>query len=435
MNMLLINSVLLSCIISLLSLGASSEKTLLQQINEIDKLRAGRNTPFDEVDKRCNELLKSYTDPNEQGMIYFELVQIEGQSGFQRPEKILEFINKALSFPQEPSKKVRLYIYWGDALQVAKRGVINQDLIKARREAAIPYLNGLKEALQYNLPEKKPDLPSVSFVFGRQNSERYRSLISERDQQIKDRELAKFQREMVDQRDILISQISGMYSRFPWASNEIQELATKILGDTVAVNRLMVSVDAAVQKRAEELGWAPLPPDNNPPMLPSQLQVNKTIATEPNDSNLVKYIILDYNDIFIPQSNLTQQNYKAFILSFASGELLNPDINIDSEQASNFLLKLGKGDLAWDGLLVTVRKAKVTSIDTSNPLKLSSGKWCDKYKLPEKVVLPYSVIVVSNESLNFLVTINKIQTDGIRIRYKKLSADEVQKYLPINSKN
>jgi hypothetical protein len=48
-----------------------------------------------------------------------------------------------------------------------------------------------------------------------------------------------------------------MYSRFPWASDEIRELAKQILEDETAVERLMSAVNAAVQQRMRELGWEP----------------------------------------------------------------------------------------------------------------------------------------------------------------------------------
>ncbi|MDH4241840.1 MAG: hypothetical protein OEW48_19950, partial [Phycisphaerae bacterium] len=117
-HMLLIRkTVLLSCFLSLLVLGSiGSANTLDEELYEVDKLRAGFDTPFDEVEKRCNELLKEYTKPEEQAKIYFELAQVDGQSGFQRPAKAIEYARKALELPQDPWKKVRLYIYWGDAI-------------------------------------------------------------------------------------------------------------------------------------------------------------------------------------------------------------------------------------------------------------------------------------------------------------------------------
>lgn len=149
-------------------------------------MRAGFGTPFEEVEKRCNELLKEYTEPEDHGKIYFELVQVEGQSGFQRPDKILDYIAKALECPQEPLKKVRLYIYWGDAIQTANRGVRGQQLLAPRRKAAMAYLNGLKETLQHDLPEVKPDIPLAGFITyaGPPDSEESRKFKLENEKQV-----------------------------------------------------------------------------------------------------------------------------------------------------------------------------------------------------------------------------------------------------------
>jgi hypothetical protein len=406
-------------------------KTLEEELYEVDQLRAGFDTPFDEVEKRCDELFKKYTEPEEQAKIYFELAQVEGQSGFQRPEKGIEYVKKALELPIDPLKKVRLYIYWGDAIQTANRGVNNQELVVARRKAALPYLDGLKETLQYNLPEKMPDLPRINAVryIGPPDTEECYEIKRKNDEQVEAKEKAKFQRKMIQYRDVLVSQISSMYSRFPWASDEIRELATKILGDEVAVNRLMSAVDEAVQKRSEELEWAPMAPDNNHPM--SSNQKNEASAKELPKDGIAELPICKDREIFIPKDSIALLEEKAFVLDLASGELLNPAARLDSKQVYNKFLKLGKGDIAWDGSLVTVRKAKALTVskESNRPLKCVPGKWCNWDKFPEPIELPYSVLVVSNEDVDFLVTIHKIEAEGIRISYKKLNADEVGQYL------
>lgn len=252
------NTILLSGILSLLLLVCVvSAETLEQELYEVDQLRAGFDTPFEEVEKRCNELLQRYTKPEEQGKIYFELAQVEGQSGLQRPSKAIEYAKKALELPQDPSRKVRLYGYWGSAIEVAHRGTHDEEMAKGRREAVIPYLQGLRQLQQKNLPKVKPDLPGVGKYdySGPTDSELYRKLKRKNEEQLEARKLAKFQRDMIQHRDILTLQISGMYSRFPWASDEIRKLATKILKDETAVERLMSAVDAAVQQRKRELGW------------------------------------------------------------------------------------------------------------------------------------------------------------------------------------
>ena len=406
-------------------------KTLEEELSDVDQLRAGFDTPFDEVEKRCYVLLQKYTEPEEQGKIYFELAQVEGQSGLQRPDKAIEYVKKALELPIDPLKKVRLYIYWGDAIQTANRGVHNQELIVARRKAALPYLEGLKETLQYNLPEVKPDLPGVGRYryHGPTDTEEYREMIHEHQKQVEAREKAEFQREMIEYRDVLTSQISSMYSRFPWASDEMRELATKILGDKTAVDRLMSAVDKAVQKRSEELGWAPMAPDNNYPI--SSSKDNGAVVKELPKDGIAEIPISKDKDIFIPKDSIALLEEKAFVLDLASGELLNPAARLDSKQAHSNLLKLGKGDMAWDGSLVTVRKAKALTVskESNRPLKCIPGKWCNWDKLPEKVDTPYSVLVVSNEDVDYIVAINKIEAEGIRISYKRLNADEAEHYL------
>jgi hypothetical protein len=399
-------------------------QTLEQKIFEIDQLRAGENTPFNEIDKRCNELLKEYLDPNDHGKIYFELVQVEGQSGFRRPEKILEFINKALSCPQEPLKKTRLYIYWGDAIQVANRGVHNQELIAARREAAMPYLLGLKETLKYNLPENKPDIISAGFLTfdGSPDSESFRKVKRLYDEKIVAEKLARFQRDMIEHRDILNSQIAGMYSRFPWASEEIKKLATEMLQDKTAVDRLMEQVDKGVQQRIKELGLEPQPPDN---ILPQKLITQKEDTNQKLSNEEIEKII------FIPDANAALKQGKDFVLDSLSSTLINPGMNIESEQAQNNLQKLGKGDIAWDDSIVTVRKAKALTIidEAVRSLKYIPGKWCNHYKLPDAISLPYSFLLVTNEDINYLITIKKIETEGITISYKRLSDNEIDIYI------
>lgn len=259
-RLILLSSILYILIFS--SVGKA--ETLEEELLEIDKLRAGFDTPFDEVEKRCNKLLQKYTKPEEQGRIYYELTKVEGQSGLQRPAKAIEYAKKALELTQDPWKKVRLYGYWGSAIEVAHRGTHDEEMAKGRREAVIPYLQGLRQLQQYNLPEVKPPIPMASFIThpGQTDSETYRKLKLKQEKEVAAQKLAKLQRSMIQHRDILTLQVSGMYSRFPWASDEIRKLATRILKDEADVERLMSAVDAAVQQRRRELGWEPELLDN-----------------------------------------------------------------------------------------------------------------------------------------------------------------------------
>jgi len=246
----------LSNIIALLLLGSfASATTLDQELYEVDQLRAGFATPFDEVERRCNDLLQRYTKPKDQAKIYFELAQVEGQSGMQRPEKLIEYVKKALELPIDPSKKVRLYSYWGDAIQTSHRGVHNEELVAARREAVMPYLRGLRETIKYDLPEEVPDLPEFRTVTydGPTDTDEYQELLRKRQEQIEATEKAVLQRQMIQHRDVITSQISLMYSRLPLATDELRKLAMEVLGDEAAVNQLMSHVKEQIQKRPDEM--------------------------------------------------------------------------------------------------------------------------------------------------------------------------------------
>ena len=59
---------------------------------------------------------------------------------------------------------------------------------------------------------------------------------------------------MFEYRDILTSQTSAMYSRFPLATGELRGLAREALEDEAAVDRLMSRVESRVQERLAEMG-------------------------------------------------------------------------------------------------------------------------------------------------------------------------------------
>lgn len=248
--------VLLSSVIALACVCvAAGASTLEEELGAVDQLRAGRATPFEEVERRCSELLQRYTSPEEQALIYFQLAQVEGQSGVQSPEKLVTYVKKALQLPLDPVKQLRLYIYWGDAIQIAHSGVSGGELAAARREAVMPYLQGLKQALMYDLPDERPRLPSVPMATyaGPTDTEGYEGIRRWRQEQAEARRKAVVQWRMTGLRDILMRQISFMYSRFPFATDELRALATEVVGDEAAVERLVSQVEAEVQKRLDQM--------------------------------------------------------------------------------------------------------------------------------------------------------------------------------------
>ena len=135
-------------------------------------------------------------------------------------------------------------------------------------------------------------------------------------------------------------------------------------------------------------------------------------------------------ELFIPKAALALEKNTPFVLNLSNHKLINPFSKPDSEKAHKHLTKLGKGDIAWDGTIVPTRGAKVltTKKESHQPLKFTKAKWSSSYKLPEKVELPYSMLVITGEGENYLMTIHKIEPDGIRITYRRLNPDETRRY-------
>jgi len=252
---------------SVFSIGNAD--TLEKELNEVNKLRNSEKTPFEQAENMCNELLEKYTEPEEQARIYYQLAVVYSQSGQKKPDKIIEFSKKALELPLDPIERLKLYVWWGDAIQIAHRGARNQERVVARRKAVIPYLDGLKECLsmqypKYTQPEHLPEEQNVKADSRDPLGPARRSIRAERRKAMYESKKDRFEKDVNQHKKILISQISGTYSDFPWASDEIRELSTKILEDKTIVDELMSAVGEAVEKRAEELGWAPEPTDNSP---------------------------------------------------------------------------------------------------------------------------------------------------------------------------
>jgi hypothetical protein len=139
--------------------------------------------------------------------------------------------------------------------------------------------------------------------------------------------------------------------------------------------------------------------------------------------------------VFVPDVRRALKDGKPFVFSLAAGELINCQKKPDCHEAYQMLMQLGKGDIAWYGSLLTLRKAKALTLgqESHRPLKCTPGRWCNSDALPEKVELPYSLLVVTNEDVDYLVRILKIEPEGITITYTKLAPEHVEAYLPKSS--
>ena len=251
---------IVAIVIAVLAVDAASTcsgQSLKDDLRWIDKLRNGRRTPLDEVDRRGEELLNKYSAPNEQGRIYYQLAHMHAQSGVLRPEQVIAYATKALQCPLELSQRMRLHTYWGDALLIPKE---KKPFATKRREAAPVYLKGLRNLIALKLPEKPPETELMGFFNGPNAEENRRK----GEEQSARRQQIDFQREMINHRQVLQGQIVSLYGRRPVATEELKDMATNILGEGKDLDRLMTAVNDKVAK---------LPPEANNSVPPVEAEI------------------------------------------------------------------------------------------------------------------------------------------------------------------
>jgi hypothetical protein len=137
-------------------------------------------------------------------------------------------------------------------------------------------------------------------------------------------------------------------------------------------------------------------------------------------------------EIFIPHVDVAQREHEPFVLDLAGSELIDaPEADkLDTERIYNYLTKLGEGDIAWNGSLVTLRDSKAFMVkqEAERPFKYETGHWIASAELLEGIQLPYTLLIANKEGVFHLITIKKITSEGITVICKKLNGDEADKY-------
>lgn len=203
--------------------------------------------------RQCTGLLEKHPSPEEKGQIYRRMVQTIANTGMLAPGKAIEYSQKALELTSDPLEKLEIYSHWGDACRFLRGVAKGNDLAQARRAAMAPYLQGLALIEASQVSEEKPKIPKSSFLTydGPKDTEDYRRLIKEQEDERKAVELALFQSKMIDYRTRLTGQIVYLYSRFPFATDELKSLATEALGNPMIVNKLIDKVRTQIAERVE----------------------------------------------------------------------------------------------------------------------------------------------------------------------------------------
>jgi hypothetical protein len=230
-------------------------KTLGEQLWDMECLQKGKDTPFDQVEAMAESLLKEHPAPPDQARIYYQLAIMYAQSG---PvcDATIRTAKVALDLPLEPPKRLQLYVYWGYVIQIQNSRIPGNDRTLARKEAARIYFKGLKECADQKIPKDKPVLATWR-ITNRDGpeTEETRRIKSEMQANAAENETKRFQIAMIEHRDTLVKQLVDMYTRAPFATQELQALARDALGNSWLVDELIKQVKMKIPK--------PPPPTTN----------------------------------------------------------------------------------------------------------------------------------------------------------------------------
>lgn len=103
---------------------------------------------------------------------------------------------------------------------------------------------------------------------------------------------------------------------------------------------------------------------------------------------------------------------------------------LHTEAMHVFLDENEEGDIAWDGCFVPLRGASIR-IRQRDKRKISNVRdelWDISIELKEECDLPLGLLVVTRKQTHFLVSINEITPDGIRVLTREITADEADDY-------
>ena len=253
----------------------------------IRQFRAGDTTKYEEMDRKVQELVAKYSDPDSQGKIYLEALRVHTKSGMWKPLEGVKYAEKAEPLLTDPVSRAQLYISWGDVCQFKAPGATGNKLREVRRESATKYLAAMKIALDNHVPEKLGERPGLSSALqvpedvllgggidgvGQRSIQAAMKMTPEQRAKARQdyREAMKeyeLHEGLIPRFDCAKSLVVHLYRKVPYDQKEVRQLATEILQDPVVVDAMVKEVNVAVRKQMKRAGLKL--PDELPEILES----------------------------------------------------------------------------------------------------------------------------------------------------------------------
>jgi hypothetical protein len=227
------------------SLGAGQDG-LGARLSEIESRVASEQHPPEKVEAWCLQLLTDSASPLDRGRVYSFIASVYAKDMSRYHAKVIEYCRKALGTELDAVGACEIHLLWGQALELEHRGPDGQYSRDARSEIGAQYLEGIKVILKQSTPERMQGPPAVGrFHFdGPANDQRQQELSRKHDEQVKARNRVLAQNKLVQLRDVLTVNCSRIYEAGRY-EKELVQLASQILGDDTAVQRLCAEIRKA----------------------------------------------------------------------------------------------------------------------------------------------------------------------------------------------
>jgi hypothetical protein len=204
------------------------------------------------IEDKFLPLLKEYKTPEDAGRIYAQITRTYEQSGPKaEPAKLLAYCTKALQYPLDLLDDTKMHLTSGIELRRMAPKEGGAEYARARRTFVMPFLTGLKLLLDNKVPAEPPPPPLLKSYPLSPGTPDYEENLGKWRQERARYEAYLRLEDLVCTGRVLIGAIAGSYSDKPYATDELQQLATVVLKDKDMVQQLVTRTEANIKSRSD----------------------------------------------------------------------------------------------------------------------------------------------------------------------------------------
>lgn len=221
------------------------------------KRELGKWADWEKQEAQFLELIKDYNSPAEKGKIYTTIARLYSQEGWRfqsedpRIPKAIKYCKEALQYPLEVTAACEMHGSLADAMLIRYRNRTKEEFVKIRQEAIVSCLTGLKLALDNNAPKEHPESPGRMRVphVHPEKGPIYEEAMRKYKEQLAAHKKWLFLENLYFQRKAFTQRCVSFYSHKPYATDELNRIAEKILkGHEGVAKELLGEVEAKIAR-------------------------------------------------------------------------------------------------------------------------------------------------------------------------------------------